>query len=307
MDHNTIRRLAFIKYLYQTSISQSQLAPPLSCASILTMHDAVELFLQLASEHLNAGRKELKFMEYWDILSTKLGRELEQRESMRRLNNSRVNLKHSGILPSQLDIESFRGSVTSFLNDNSPLVFGVSIGEVSLVEFVNPESSRIKLKEAEDHLKKGDSLLALNKIALAFEEMIGDYNTRKGDDLYNTPFYFGPDLSSLSASRMGIGSGAFRDFVSAIRESLETMQVAIRILALGLDYRKYSRFRQLTPEVAAIPLRGYLVIGPRFGQDNKPSIDDARFCMDFVVESAIALAEFDYTLTQNPNDRTPED
>jgi len=296
MDHSTIRRLAFIRYLYQTSISQSYGPEPLSCASILTMHDSVELFLQLASEHLNAGSGQPNFMDYWDILAKKLGRELEQKESMRRLNKSRVSLKHNGTFPSQLDIESFRGSVTSFFNDNTPMVFGIPIADVSLIEYVNPESSRNKLKEAEDDLKKGDTLTALDKIAVAFEEMVQDYKTRK-TRFYGSPFYFGRRLTFLSSFFLGLDNDRLGDFVDNVKESIEAMQEAIKILALGLDYRKYSKFRQLTPHITMVESDRY-VINRSLEEENKPSVDDARFCIDFVVESALALAEFDYTLMQ---------
>ena len=297
IDHNTIRRLAFIRYLYQTSLSQSYAPVPLSCASILMMHDAVELFLHLASECLNAGPPPPEFMKYWDILSEKLGCDLEQKESMRRLNKARVSLKHYGTLPSQLDVESFRGSVTNFFNDNSPLVFGIAIADVSLVEYVNPESSRNKLKEAETALAEGDTLSALDKIALAFAEMIQDYETRKQDGFYNSPFYFGRDLHFLNSFFMGLGHDSFSDFVDRVKESIEAMQEAIKILALGLDYRKYSKFRQLTPHLNMVMSGNYSIVR-RFQEENKPSIDDARFCIDFVVESALALAEFDYTVMQ---------
>lgn len=237
MDHNTIRRLAFIRYLYQTSLSQSHAPASLSCASILTMHDAVELFLQLASEHLNVGAPQPAFMDYWDILSKKLGRDLEQKESMRRLNKARVSLKHHGTFPSQLDVESFRGSVTSFFNDNSPLIFGVPITDVSLIEYVNPGSSRNKLKEAEDDLTKGDTLSALDKIALAFAEMIRDYETRKRDRFYSSPFYFGRDLRFLSSFSMKLGHGALSsadrklgDFVDRVKESIEACRRRSRFL-----------------------------------------------------------------------------
>jgi len=305
MDHNTTRRLAFIKYLYQTSVSQSHAPTPLSCASILTMHDAVELFLQLASEHLNAGAPQPNFMDYWDILSKKFGRDLEQKESMRRLNKARVSLKHHGTFPSQLDVESFRGSVTNFFNDNTPLVFGLSLADVSLIEYVNPESSRNKLKEAEDDLAKGDTLLALDKIALAFGDMILDYETRKRDDFYSSPFYFGRDLTFFNSFFMGLGHDSLSsterklgEFVDRVKESIEAMQEAIKILALGLDYRKYSKFRQLTPHLTMV-MSGDHFIRRKFEEANKPSVDDTRFCIDFVVESALALAEFDYTLTRD--------
>jgi hypothetical protein len=263
------------------------------------MHDAVEFFLQLASEHLNVGSAQPNFMDYWDLLSKKLGCDLQQKESMRRLNKARVGLKHHGTFPSQLDIEAFRGNVTSFFGDNTPLVFGVRITDISLVEYVNPESSRNKLKEAEVHLESGDTLSALDKISLAFAEMIRDYETRKRDRFFRSPFYFGPDLEFLSSFFIGLrgesrSERGLSEFVDNVKKSIEAMQEAIKILALGLDYRKYSKFRQLTPRVALV-LPGGHVIQRRFGEEDKPPVEEARFCIDFVIESALALAEFDYT------------
>lgn len=305
LAHNTVRRLAFIRYLYNTAMSQSHAPPPLSCASLLTMHDAVELFLQLASEHLNIGSPQPNFMDYWESLSKKLGRDLEQKESMRRLNKARIALKHHGTFPSELDIEAFRGSVTSFFSDNTPLVFGVSITDVSLVEYVNPESSRNKLKEAEVDLDSGDTLAALDKIALAFAEMIHDYEVRKRDRFYSSPFFFGRNLAFHNSFFMGFRGesmsspgGRLGEFIDTVKESIESMQDAIKILALGLDYRKYSRFRRLTPSLT-MTMSGNYVIGRRFGEENKPTVEDARFCVDFVLESALALAEFDYTVPQS--------
>lgn len=102
LDKSTvIKRLAFIKYLYKLAVDQSKRPEPLCSASILTFHDAIELFLQLASEHLNVGKQQPSFMEYWDLISQKLSnQELTQKESMRRLNRARVALKHHGTLPS---------------------------------------------------------------------------------------------------------------------------------------------------------------------------------------------------------------
>jgi len=304
LDQSLVKRLAFIKYLYQTAVSQSHAPPPRSCASLLTMHDAVELFLQLASEYLNAGTAHLVFMDYWDILNKKLAPdELEQKESMRRLNKARVALKHHGTFPSDLDIESFRASTTSFFQDNTRLVFSVTLEEVSLIEFVNPESAREKLKEALDQIQCGDTLAALDNTALAFTEMIADYEDRKRYNVYTSPFYFGKSMTLLSSVHMGFSGGSLssperklREFIDNVKESIEAMQDAIKMLALGIDYRKYSRFKMLTPHLTRV-MSGEWVIGQRFKEDEKPSQEDARFCVDFVIESALALAEFDYTVS----------
>jgi len=306
LDQTTVTRLAFIKYLYQTGVSQSHAPSPLSCASLLTMHDAVELFLQLSSEHLNAGTGHPGFMDYWDILNPRLApKELEQKESMRRLNKARVALKHHGTFPSDLDIESFRASTTNFFQDNTPLVFGVALDDISLIEFVNPESSRQKLKDAQGQIQSGDTLAALDNIALAFIEMIADYEDRKRNQYHMSPFYFGQSMTFLSSFHMGFKTGSLSsperklgDFIDKVKESIEAMQSAIKMLALGIDYRKYSRFKMLTPHLTRV-MSGEWIINRRFKEDQKPPQEDARFCIDFVIESALALAEFDYSV----NDR----
>src|SRR6266496_2832550 len=122
LDETEMRRLAFARYLFTLGVSQSKAAEPLAPASLLTFHDAVELYLQLASERLNVGKAQPNFMEYWDFINPKLApEELPQKESMRRLNKARVALKHHGTFPSKLDVESFRATTASFFEDSCVL------------------------------------------------------------------------------------------------------------------------------------------------------------------------------------------
>lgn len=101
LHYSTLQRLSFAKYLYTLAIEQSRLPEIQAAASVLTFHDSIEFFLQIASEHLNAGKGQPSFLDYWDILSPKItGAGLPQKESMRRLNKARVSLKHSGTFPS---------------------------------------------------------------------------------------------------------------------------------------------------------------------------------------------------------------
>lgn len=117
-SENSIKRLPFIRYLYSLAIQQSRQPKPLNAASILTFHDSVELFLQLACGELDVETKEfIKFPEYWELTKGKLpnGRDLGYESQMRRLNRLRVNLKHHGIMPDESDIEGSRVNVTNFL------------------------------------------------------------------------------------------------------------------------------------------------------------------------------------------------
>src|SRR6266487_3220116 len=125
IDQTTISRLAYIRYLYTIGAQQSRQPEPLSSASILTFHDSVELFLQLASEVWNASPStNQEFMGYWDILRPHIpGGQLSQKESMGRLNTARSGLKHRGIWPNKGVIDELATSVTNFFEDNTPTVF----------------------------------------------------------------------------------------------------------------------------------------------------------------------------------------
>jgi hypothetical protein len=306
LDQTIVRRLAFLKYLYQTAVNQSQAPAPLRCASLLTMHDAIELFLQLASDQLNAGSAKPDFMGYWDLLNPKLTpNELEQKESMRRLNKARVALKHHGTFPSDLDIESFRASTTNFFQSNTKLVFSLEFDEISLVEFVQPESSRQLLYEAQQLIQDYHQSDASTKIALAFSQMILDYKNRKMERGFDSLFDFVNEIS-LRVPRYiqdeewgkALKCHAMTDFVKDVNDTLKSMGEALEILALGVDYRKYSKFKSMTP-------RAILLSGGRWVtrwttiDNNPPEHQDARFCFDFAIETALRLAEFNYSINSS--------
>jgi len=264
----------------------------MASASVLTFHDAIELFLQLASEHLNIGKKELEFMEYWEILGPKLqGGELAEKESMRRLNKSRVALKHHGTLPSKLDIEAFRASAANFFEENSPLVFGLEFGSISLVNLVRSTEARSSLLDATQLIKEGKTEDALDRIAIAFAQIVDDYENRKRDRFGRSPFFFGEPLTFESSFFLGIQGDRLARFVDKVKDSIDSIQSAMKILSLGLDYCRYAKFQLLTPYVRRIPNGPYHLA--RRQQDKPPSIDECQFCHDFVVESAIRLQESD--------------
>ena len=144
-------RLAFIKCLYSTANRLMKQPEPLLNAGLLTFHDAVELFLQLACEHLDVdiGKGIVHFPQYWDFVNPKLKAVLPQREAMRKLNSARNTLKHSGNFVSRHTLEDLASSVETFFEQATPLVFSLSFDSVSLIDLVTSES-RIFCRGAQD-------------------------------------------------------------------------------------------------------------------------------------------------------------
>ena len=67
------------------------------------------------------------------------------------------------------------------------------------------------------------------------------------------------------------------------------MQTTIKIISFGFDYRKFSKFQSLTPTVVLTGDRVH-VSEP----SSQATLEDCRFCLDYVIECAIRLQDFDY-------------
>ena len=190
MEAVDLQRLALIRYLYKTGVEQSNQPEPLNAISLLSFHDAVELFFQLSKAHLSVGTTDNAFMEYWDIINSKLGpNKITQKEPMRRLNKARTQLKHHGISPSKLDIETFRATTANFFNENTPIIFGVGFDSVSMIELVTYEDTKSRLSTAQNLIQRNKIGEALQEIALAFAYLIHDYEQRKRTQFNKSPFF----------------------------------------------------------------------------------------------------------------------
>ncbi len=312
LEECVIRRLAFIKSIYKIAIQQSEAPEPLCSTSLLSFHDSVELFLYLALETLGAtGSNKLNFIDYWEKISLKLptGKTLSQKESMRRLNNSRVALKHFGTLPTKQDLDAFRVNVTNFFNENATIVFDIEFSEISLVELVSCSDARGTLKEAESLLKEARTVDAMDSAAVAFAQLLNNYTATIKDRFGKYPFSFSaPGFSGLSFSTSD-GSDlagdveSFADEIdsslSEIEDSISELQDVLEIMMLGLDYRKHMKFYLLSPAVKRLQGRDdpkakktygdYKVYEPVRRIRIAPNEDDVRFSIDFVIESALIL------------------
>lgn len=140
---------------------------------------------------------------------------------------------------------------------------------------------------------------SLDKVAISFTQLIDDYESRKRGHFGRSPFFFGESLTFLSSFHMGVDSSQLRklaDFVDKIKESVEALQVAVKILSLGVNYRRYVKFRLLTPHIARALAGNYLISRGNWGEKGVPSVEDVQFCIDFVIESAVILQEFDFNV-----------
>jgi hypothetical protein len=295
LHHTTAQRLAFVKYLYLLGEGQSRLSEIHAGVSILMFHDAIEMFLQIASEELNVGKANANFLDYWGFFSGVLKEDLPQKESMRRLNKARVGLKHAGTLPAKIDIESFRIAADSFFKEATPLIFKVEFADISLIDYVNPEAARDHLHAAQANLLHKEFESASTQVALAFEKMIDHYVSNASRGRRGHAFDFGPSMTFLSSFHLGLERGGefgeVSRFVDTVKSAVESMQRALLIVSLGLDYKKYSLFRSKLPIVSRIPPNSYITHHLPYFEDTAPDSAYIAFCIDYVIECAIRINE----------------
>jgi hypothetical protein len=284
MDNQIVMsRLAFTKRLYEIALEQTEMPEPINATSILTFHDSVELFLHLASLKEDINCSDFDFIDYWEPLKAKhMPDGLTQKESMKRLNKVRVGLKHSGILPSVAEIELLHASVTNFFEENTPIVFGIQFGEVSMINLVSSEEARRLLRSAEKKVDSGAIEEAFPELALAFYSIVNEHEQSQSNRFGESPYSFGGRFHRLGDFRMlGIN-------LSEIVKAIDQLCDALRIVALGLDYKKYVKFSRLTP--ALIEIAGGNPRPQERERESPRTLDDYRFCFDFVIESALVLS-----------------
>jgi len=288
-----IQRLSHIKQLYQIGCEQSKQAESIAIFSLLSFHDSVEMFLKLLAEHKDIQKKDIGFMSYFDILPG-----LTLKESMRTLNDKRVNLKHKGLLPAKSEIEKSRINVTDFFEQNTITQFGINFSEISLIDLVIYTEVRNYLKLAEECLMNNNTKDCLGNSAFAFNELLAQYEKSKTSEYSNSPFYFGPafpfHITSFSLpDPRDTSARDFTNFVNYVNESLFVIRNAVKITSFGIDYKKFIKFKILTPAVQ----RGYDdTLYLNLWGTKKINRYNCQYCIDFVIYAAMTLQEFDFDL-----------
>lgn len=289
-----IQRLALIKYLYKVGIEQSKQSEPISSFSILALHDSVEMYLKLLAEHLGIKSDNFNFLDYWTNIST-----LTLKESMRNLNARRVNIKHKGLLPSKSDIEICRVNATDFFEQNTVMQFGIDFNDISLLSLIQYKSVRQYLEKSQKALDENKIDDCIKTSAIAFEKLISLYEESKSSYSGKSPFFFGKD----SFFSLGIDYRSSNDverklfkFADIVKESLFATQKAVKIMSLGIDYKKFAKFKLLTPNV-------WKTYDGKYGVadiwDNKRwTKENCQYCIDFVLECSLKLQEFDFNINE---------
>jgi hypothetical protein len=286
-----LRRLAFIKYLYQVGIEQSYKPEPLCNASMLSFHDSMELFMYLACEHYDAQpEKKINagLLDYFKAIEKKVT--LTQKVSIERFNKTRVAIKHSGVMASRVDIEAFRSVCVNFFEENTSIAFNLEFQSVSMINLITFSKPKEHLEIAEKYIDSNNYKDAIFAITKSFWLLIEEYEESKHHFYGKSPFFFGKSMTFLNSFHMNIEDRKLGEFIDNVKESISAMQSSMKILSLGFDYRKFTKFDLITPRYIKTFGGGTFIENTNANYN----LDNAKWCFDYVIECCLILQDFDY-------------
>ncbi|MCI1720679.1 MAG: hypothetical protein LKM37_06695 [Bacteroidales bacterium] len=290
-----IRRLAIIKYLYRLGVQQSEQVDVVAGFSILSFHDCAEMFLLLVSE--NKGIKApSSFMEYWDKFP-----ELTLKESMKALKERRVSIKHKGQFPSKSDIEISRITMTNFMEENTLIQFGIEFKDISVSQLISYKHVKSYIDKAESSYNKNDFYESIVNSKIAFMELLSSYEDNKIKPYsLNSSLNIGEQIDDEYKKLVGSDSKCGAKWFEKVTNTINSIRDILKITALGIDYKRYTYFEIITPIVNTWWENGkrkYEQLSKDFYENNHEiKGSDCRFCIDFVIDNALKLQEFDYNL-----------
>jgi len=292
MDTLTSKRLSVIKQLYRNGMEQSYLTEPINGFCILSFHDSVEMFMKLCAEKKKKKvNRQTNFGDYFTIVP-----ELELQSQMTNLNQKRVSLKHNGSLPSNLDIEISRLNTTEFFETNTKKIFGKEFSEISLISFIQFESVKSYLEKAEIRLQTKDYQKSILNSQIAFRELLICYEEDKKKS-YRSPFKVCEDIKSSFNLNLGLDK-KLNKYIDSVNKSLSNIDDAIKIIGFGIDYKKYIKFKLLSPYIQALHNKD----GRKYESISSTEIllnhKNCMFCFNFVIDSALKLQEINFDISE---------
>lgn len=284
VDSITMKRLVIIKQIFSQGKEQRQKHTQTGNMLACHHHDmSIEMLLRMICTDLNIKLKlkEDGFWRIWELVNTEVQKkfkaDLPLMHEIEALRTARNSIQHAGTVPSDLDVERFEGHAITFLEDTIKKVFDKDWNEIRLSELINDTTLKGHIKAAEDLICQNDFMNSIENLSIAFE--IG--KDKALENIYEN--YWAKILTPLTFYEIEkwMGDRAVRELKGAF-EKTENM---LSIIALNLDYRDYMNFKKKSFRIVWSAQKSEP--SARGGLAKEPTIEDADFCYNFVLNSFI--------------------
>ena len=292
LNQTMVERLVFVKALHHEGIQQSQRAMPMASISVLTFHDAIELFLYTGAEKLNT-KPDSNILSCLNNIEQKTGDDLYGHAGIKRLREGRVGLKHFANRPDEREIESFRVTVQSFFEENTPKIFGIEYSNIVIFEVIKFEEAREYLERASEFWGANQQDKAMGELALAHWKIMSEHRERARLELDYNPY---PSFTPFNSP----DDSEFQD----INEVFQEVSEAMMYISLGIDYSDYARFEHLTPALInnqnSDNIYGRYIPSLDLYDYNDYPEGSYEYCQNFLIELGLSLQNVDFDFETDP-------
>lgn len=307
LSTDKIERLVFSKYLLTQAGKHKELDRPLSSSSILLLHDLVECFLQLASEHL-LNKPKLSANNILDIYSEELNKYLLtkgyptiNKAFIKRLNELRNQLKHSTIFIDKKNIDNLYSETELFIKDFTNVFFDIQFEDITLVQLISNKLIKDHLEEAEKKIQDNEFHTALFSIGKAFYELEQTERhlpDKQGINVLREPnrvnYLIRHDATFNAKPLENFIKATLRDIGDDINKINKNIFSLTTVLSLSVDIKDYFRFQTIMPYVTKIQTHRDNKWYIEFWIPNEESykkedftIQQVMFCFNFVLDVAL--------------------
>lgn len=255
------------------------------------LQDAAEAFLLiLATQSRLNVNPNYSFSKVLDTVSRQIPIVSQYKAGLIHLNKARVMFKHYGLSTLQKnDVIVFAGNVENFITDLCKNKFKIEFASVSLADAVGHRRTQNWIKKAENSYEAGNFDAAVPNASGA----MAIYLSHCSLDVSPTPtdkFFFGSLSLDCGQSVFGIGhpfKEGFSEFVASLQEHIDDIYNQLNLIAGGVDVSAYEKFNAITPTCCIMFSGGvrFIVSDAR----GPTTAEDARFCIDTVIDSVLAL------------------
>ncbi len=229
-------------------------------------------------------------MDYFTIIPT-----LSLGSSVEKINNRRNNLKHQFQIPAQVEVDECKSIATLFFENNTKSIFGHDFNDISIIDLIEYEEVKNLLKNAVVFKTKGEIENCMSEISKAFFELgqvdidfIRDKQQFSYIDIYSIPHLQIPDLQGkkeLQTLKLYMDS-----VINAYNKNFHKINESLKIFALGIDYRKYLKFKSFIPTTSIKDKQGVYTVTK--ARNIEITHDDLNFAIDFVLDCSLQIQNF---------------
>lgn len=298
LDPLHVQWLSMIRYQADLAVEQSRQPLPLAMIAVNGLHDAAESMLGLLIE-LNGypvASKKPTFAELYKAVRDGVDGDVLNRHQkpLENLNEVRVRHKHAGLNVDVTTIERLRVTTLDFLADAAAVGLGLDFENISMAGLIPTQKVRELVERAEQRWAAGEAREAMGDLRRAFDIAHNLFEDSKSPPGYGSLFGTRPPYGTAGTSHNAVfGMHAQKD-VKYLGRWLERTEEMLKLLAFGVDMRRFAYFKIHTPELSfsrAHP-EGRTVL-----LDGMPETteDIFRRCHRFVIDCCLQLARDDFT------------